>query len=44
MDDWDRGEDVYLNNIILVSYILFIKNFYIEYKYCNDVFVYLNVL
>lgn len=29
MDDWGRGEDVYLNNIILVSYILFLKNFYI---------------
>lgn len=39
-----RGEDVYPNNITPASHILFIKNLYTEYKDCNDVFVYPNVL
>lgn len=44
MDDRGRGEDVYPNNITPASHILLIKNLYTEYKHCNDVFVYPNVL
>lgn len=44
MDDRGRGEDVYPNNITPANHILLIKNLYTEYKHCNDVFVYHNVL